>query len=236
VLPDLDARLRRAAWSAQVLAPRINAVHRIESVSGYGSLNDELYRIAQWGAPRAFRAVLGVRFVVRMPWEPPGEAGWMEGPYGIFVREQQPPPRAFLVSHVMRTSNPLAALRDPGFDAARDAVTADLSLDEPGPPGEAVLERTAPERMRVRVQAPGARLLVVSEHFDPGWRARVDGKESVVRRVDLCALGVELPEGAREVELRYLPRGLLPGALAFAITLAALLLLSARRYRSAAAR
>jgi len=236
ILPDLDARLRRAAWSAQVLAPRTNAVQRIESVSGYGSLNDELYLIAQWGAPQIFRAVLGARFVVRMPWEPPREPGWTAGPYGTFVQEHPTLPRAFLVSRVFRTSNPLAALRDPAFDPARDAVTADLALEEAGPPGEARLERESPERMRVRVQAEGRRLLVVSEHFDPGWRARVDGKDAAVRRVDLCALGVELPAGAKEVELRFLPRGLLPGVVAFAATLAALLALSARRYTRAAAR
>ncbi len=236
MLPGLDARLRRAAWSAQVLAPRTNAVHRIESVSGYGSLNDQLYLIAQWGAPQAFRAVLGVRFIVRMPWEPPGEAGWTAGPYGTFIREQPTLPRAFLVGHVLRTSNPLATLRHPGFDPAKDAVTADLSLEEAGPAGEARLERPSPERMRVRVDAPGPRLLVVSEHYDPGWRARVDGSEAIVRRVDLCALGVEVPAGAREVELRFLPRGLVPGAVAFAVVLAALLLLSTRRYTSATAR
>ncbi|HZR08078.1 MAG TPA: YfhO family protein, partial [Myxococcales bacterium] len=105
-----------------------------------------------------------------------------------------------------------------------------------GPAGEARLERLSPERMRIRVDAPGPRLLVVGEHFDPGWRARVDGNDAAVVRVDLCALGVELPAGAREVTLRFLPRGLVPGALAFAATLALLAALSVRRYRSAAAR
>ena len=236
VLPGLDARLRRAAWSAQVLAPRTNAVHGIESVSGYGSLNDERYLIAQSAAPFAFRSVLGVRFVVRMPWEPPGEPGWFAGPYGTFVHEQPVLPRAFLVSQVVRTSNPVAALRNPRFDPAREAVTEDLTLDEPGDAGQARLERKSPEQMRVEVQAPGRRLLVISEHFDPGWRARVDGRDAPVRRVDLCALGLEVPAGGRLVELWYLPRGLLPGAAAFTVTLALLLALSVRRYRSAAAR
>src|SRR5207249_5263342 len=64
MLPGLDARLRRAAWSAQVLAPRTNAVQRIESASGYGSLNDDLYEQARLHMPGTFRAVLGVRFAV----------------------------------------------------------------------------------------------------------------------------------------------------------------------------
>jgi hypothetical protein len=237
MLPGLDARLRRAAWSAQALAPRVNAVHRIESVSGYGSLNDERYGLAQALAPAVFRAVLGVRFTVRMPWEPPRDPGWSPGPYGMWIREQATLPRAFLVAHALRAASPLAALTDRAFDPARDAVTSGMELREPGAAGEARLERPSPERMRVEVRAPGRRLLVVGEHFDPGWRARVDGKEAAVFRVDLCALGVEIPEGAREVTLRFLPRGLLPGAIAFAAALLALVAaVSVRRYRSAAAR
>jgi hypothetical protein len=214
----------------------MNAVHRIESVSGYGSLNDERYRLAQALAPAAFRAVLGVRFTVRMPWEPPRQPGWSEGPYGMWIREQPTLPRAFLVAHAVLPANPLAALTDRGFDPAREAVVSGLALDEPGPAGEARLERQSPERMRIEVRAPGRRLLVIGEQFDPGWRARVDGKEAGVLRVDLCALGVEVPAGAREVTLRFVPRGLLPGAALCAATLALLGALSVRRYRSAAAR
>jgi hypothetical protein len=199
-------------------------------------LNDELYLTAQMEAPRAFRSVLGVRFIVRMPWEPPRDPGWSQGPYGMWIREQEVLPRAFLVPRVFRSARPLDALRDPGFDPSREAVTAEVALDEPGPAGEAHLKRDAPERMRVEIQAPGPRLLVVSEHFDPGWRATVDGAGAPVRRVNLCALGVELPAGSKQVELRYRPAGLVPGALGFLVTLAVLAGLSVRRYRSAAAR
>jgi uncharacterized membrane protein YfhO len=90
--------------------------------------------------------------------------------------------------------------------------------------------------MRVAVRAEGRRLLVIGEHFDPGWRARVDGSEARAVRVDLCAIGVELPAGAREVTLRFVPRGLVPGAISCAAVLLLLGILSARRYRSAAAR
>jgi len=175
VLPGLDARLRRAAWSAQVLAPRTNAVQRIESVSGYGSLEDERYRLAQSAAPGVFRAVLGVRFTVRMPWEPPRGPGWTQGPYGMWIHEQPVLPRAFLVAHAVRTAEPLTVLRDPAFDPARDAVTSQVALDEPGPGGEAQMVRESPERIRVRVEAPGPRLLVVASTSTragaPAWTA-----------------------------------------------------------------
>src|SRR5262249_13594247 len=176
--PSRSARLRRAAWSAQVLAPRTNAAQRIESVSGYGSLNDQRYLIAQSAAPAVFRSLLGVRFVVRMPWEPPGQPRWVPRPYGTFIHEHPLLPRAFLVPRVVRASSPVAAWRNPALDPAREAVTEELALDEAGDPGEARLERNSPERMRIQAQVPGHRLLVISEHFDPGWRARVDGADA----------------------------------------------------------
>ena len=236
MLPGLDARLRRAAWSAQALAPRVNAVHRVESASGYGSLNDEACVRAQAAAPAAIRAVLGVRFRVGMPWQPPASARATRGPYGMWIEEENPLPRAFLVARARHSAQPAATMREAGFDPGREAVTADLALDEGGDPGEAQMQRLAPERMRISVRAPGRRLLVVSEHYDPGWRARIDGADAAVHRIDLCVLGVELPAGARQVELRFVPRGLIPGAWAFAATLLALVALSVRRYRSAAAR
>jgi len=236
MLPGLDARLRRAAWSAQALAPRINAVHAIESASGYGSLNDEACLRAQAAVPAAVRAVLGVRFRVGMPWEQPPTADVLRGPYGMWIQEAKTLPRAFLVAKTRQSAQPAAALREAAFDPGAEAVTNDFALDEKGEPGDARLERPSPERMRIAVRAPGRRLLVVSEHFDPGWRATVDGAEAVVRRVDGCALGVEVPPGGHRVELGFVPRGLLPGAWAAGATLLALLALSARRCSTAAAR
>jgi len=56
-------------------------------------------------------------------------------------------------------------------------------------------ERLRPEKMVVQAQGPG--LLVVGEHFDPGWRASIDGRPARVAEADLAALGVVLPASAR---------------------------------------
>ena len=45
--------------------------------------------------------------------------------------------------------------------------------------------------------------LLVSENWYPDWRAEVDGKPGVVRRMDHTLLGVDLPVGAREVRLMF---------------------------------
>jgi hypothetical protein len=51
--------------------------------------------------------------------------------------------------------------------------------------------------------APQGSALVVSENYYPGWTAAVDGKPARIGRVDYTMIGVELPAGARSVELNF---------------------------------
>ncbi|MBI4500845.1 MAG: hypothetical protein HY700_06755 [Gemmatimonadetes bacterium] len=51
--------------------------------------------------------------------------------------------------------------------------------------------------------APAGSAMVVSENYYPGWGATVSGKAVPVGRADLSLIGVELPEGARDVELTF---------------------------------
>jgi hypothetical protein len=57
--------------------------------------------------------------------------------------------------------------------------------------------------------APG--LLVLSEMYDPGWHAYVDGRPVKVFPADYALRGVPIPAGAHTVELRYEPRSLRVG-------------------------
>ena len=50
---------------------------------------------------------------------------------------------------------------------------------------------------------PAVSELLVSENWYPDWKAEVDGKAAVVRRMDHTLLGVDLPAGAREVRLKF---------------------------------
>jgi hypothetical protein len=48
-------------------------------------------------------------------------------------------------------------------------------------------------------------LLVVSDYYEPHWRAYVDGRRSPLRRVNGVFRGVFVSEDARAVVLRYEP-------------------------------
>ncbi len=62
-------------------------------------------------------------------------------------------------------------------------------------PGKVQIDLSAP--------APEGSSLIVSENYYPGWIASVDGKPARIGRADYTMIGVELPQGARSVELNF---------------------------------
>jgi len=63
----------------------------------------------------------------------------------------------------------------------------------------------------VDVEAASRQLLVVSESFDAGWRAAVDGQPVPVERVNGDFLGAVIPAGSHTMRLRFRPLHLAVG-------------------------
>jgi hypothetical protein len=108
-------------------------------------------------------------------------------------------------------------LRSPtrlGVDAQKEAlaVAADVAnvvLPRGCRSSAADLARAVGGHLVVRAAGPG--LLVVSEGWDAGWTARVDGQDSRVLRVNGDRLGLVLGAGTHRVVLDHHARGVLPG-------------------------
>jgi hypothetical protein len=66
-----------------------------------------------------------------------------------------------------------------------------------------VAEKDADYRIVLRGQATCPRILVVSESFDPGWRAWVDDEPAEVLRVDHALVGIPIEGPGSRVDLRY---------------------------------
>ncbi len=107
-----------------------------------------------------------------------------------------------------------ATLLNPNFDVRRVAIfdtSADvdaLPVNSPIPEPVAFgvhVDRYEPGAIDLTLDgpAPAGSALVVSENYYPGWQARVDGKAIATNRVDFTLIGIELPQGARKVELRF---------------------------------
>ena len=62
-----------------------------------------------------------------------------------------------------------------------------------------------PGRVRIDLSAPApdGASLVVSENYYPGWKATVDGKPAQIGRADFTLIGVDLPAGARSIQLDF---------------------------------
>jgi hypothetical protein len=157
-------------------------------------------------------------------------------------RNSQALPRWFLprqVDAVERHRMPawLAELDDPW----RVAVWRD---EVPGPPrpvaargaGEVRLLERGPGRLRLQIPGGEETLLATSVPGPRGWRATAGGRRLRTVTVNGAFLGVLLPAGDGEVELRYRPPGLEAGAALSALAglaLAALLLAPAPGRRAA---
>ncbi len=89
-----------------------------------------------------------------------------------------------------------------------DTSTAKVTQAQPPFPmasTRAEVTEWAPGRMKIALSgaesAPSH--LLVSENWYPDWRATVDGSAATVRRADHTLISVDLPAGAREVELVF---------------------------------
>jgi hypothetical protein len=108
----------------------------------------------------------------------------------------------------------LATILNPRFDVRRAALF-DTSANVTVSPGVQTLpppltvgtsvRHYEPGKVQIDLSAPAPQgsSLVVSENYYPGWKATVDGKAARIGRADYTLIGVELPQGARSIELVF---------------------------------
>jgi hypothetical protein len=89
--------------------------------------------------------------------------------------------------------------------------------------GVASVVRYEPDQVVLQVRADRAGLLVASEVWHPGWKARVDGVETPVWRANVAFRAVEVPVGEHEVSFRYESPAYRTGAVLSVLSLVVLL-------------
>ncbi len=132
-------------------------------------------------------------------------------------------PRAFTVPRdgieVLPDMNTqLERLKDASFNPERSVIVS----RQPGFPdsqsGAVTTENTeivssGINEVAVHAEVSRPSILVLSQTYYPGWKARVDGKDAEVFDVDLLLTGVALPPGAHDVRLVFDPLSFKIGAL-----------------------
>ncbi|MGZ3435506.1 MAG: YfhO family protein [Gemmatimonadaceae bacterium] len=108
----------------------------------------------------------------------------------------------------------LGTILNPRFDVTRAALfdtSANVTVAQgvqslPAPLAiKTTVRHYEPGKVQIDLStpAPQGSSLVVSENYYPGWIAAVDGKPARIGRVDYTMIGVELPAGARSIELNF---------------------------------
>ncbi len=101
---------------------------------------------------------------------------------------------------------------------------SEIVLSRPVHAAPASIAVYTPNRMVVEADADKPGLLVLSEVWYPGWRAKVDGVEAPIQRAEGVLRGVWLEAGRHTVEFRYAPRTVWAGLAVTGSTALALLL------------
>jgi hypothetical protein len=146
-------------------------------------------------------------------------------------------PRARLIGKPIYADNRLSAIAAVarGTDALRDQ----LVVEDPDRPlavdaevtGKARIVEEIPERVVVETDASMPAYLALSDTFDPGWSATVDGRPAPIRAAYIAFRAVYLPKGTHRVVFTYRPAGFDLGLVlsAFGIALSLFLWFRPRR-------
>lgn len=153
-------------------------------------------------------------------------------PYWI-LRNPNALPRAFVPARVEVIPKPqdrLRRLADPAFDPRSVALLeAPTPLDPTAQArGVASLQTDTPTQLSLELHMETPGLVLLTDLWDPGWQARLNGQPVPVLLVNHALRGVVAPPGASRLEFFYRPRsfqvGLQLAAFAAALTLAWLFL------------
>jgi hypothetical protein len=130
-------------------------------------------------------------------------------------------PRAWIVHEAWRVpaSRNLPFLINGRINPRRTALLDEdierPKLDKPkDPSAESVsVIISEPDKITLEVSADAAGLVVLSEVYDPGWTAYVDGQKVPVYATFRALRSIPVPKGTHTIELRYEPPGLMVGLL-----------------------
>ena len=197
--------------------------------------------LAHTGVRSPLLDLLNVRYVLVDATIPPGRddiVGLATGRREVFrtplvvVYERVPPPPHAWIVHDVRAveyGEALSLLTAGDVDPYQTALVEGPLPDVTPPPAGAVeaarVTHHEPDAIRIVATAASPGLLVLSEIYEKGWRAYVDGERVALLPTHHALRGVPVPAGEHTVEMRYEPLGLRLGLPISALTAAAMVVI-----------
>jgi hypothetical protein len=127
----------------------------------------------------------------------------------LWYEVPNPLPRLRLVSQTKVSESPGTDIQSLDIETTA-LVTHPLAL-QAGEPGTTQMIHEQPGELKIQVHAPGRRLLVLADSFDPSWNVTIDGTPATVERVNGDFLGCVVEDGSHEVRFDYQPTSIYYG-------------------------
>lgn len=170
--------------------------------------------------------LLGVRYIVhrlsdgRFSWAypyweyPHYQSVYRDEQYEVF-ENQKALPRAFLASsYLVRVTDQgiIDTLYSEGLDPRQTLILeTDPEIAPQSGEGTADITKYTPNEVVIKTASTTPKLLFLSDVYDPGWRAAVDGKEARIDRADYDFRAVAVPAGEHTIRMVYWPKSFVYG-------------------------
>lgn len=118
-------------------------------------------------------------------------------------------------------------MTDKSFDPRKKvALTDDLGVKNPTGSGSATILKYSPNEISIKTNTSNDEILVLSDQYEDGWSAKVDGKQTKITRANLIFRAVKIPSGNHEVVFYYWPKSFETGLKITTITTLLIILIA----------
>jgi hypothetical protein len=159
----------------------------------------------------------GVAYTIAAAPQPDAGNEVFSGASGMKVYRRDAFPRAWAVHDLLRVSSVgegnIAVNRDPGsFRRKAHMVDPPPHVQACAAPDDVQLIEHGADRLSITAGMACDGMVVLSDAFYPGWRARVDHRPAQIYEVNGAMRGVAVPAGNHTVTMRYRPLSVYLGA------------------------
>ena len=214
----------RTEIAADTFKPNWGAFHAVEMHGGIGAaittnvVNSEIFSLLG-------RRMYGVAYTIAATPQPDAGGEVFTGASGLKVYRRDAFPRAWSVHELMRVPNPgegslLIGRESESFRRKAHMVAPPPPVETCAAPDTVRLVEHAPDRLAIQAEMACAGMVILSDTYYPGWRARVDHLPAEIYEVNGAMRGVAVPRGTHTITMRYRPLSVYVGA---ALSLAGIL-------------
>jgi hypothetical protein len=207
---------RRAEVAADAFKANWGAFHGVEMHGGQtASVTTKLLESEFFGLNG--RRMWGVAYTIATAPQPDAGYEVFAGASGMKVYLRDAFPRAWAVHELVRVPN----IKEGNILVGQDPESFRRKAHMMGPlppvqtcaaPDKVELIEHAPNHLAIRAEMACDGMVILSDTFYPGWRARVDHLPAEIHEVNGAMRGVAVPRGTHFVTMRYRPVSVYLGA------------------------